>query len=63
MSQDCLIAEIAADNLRYVVVKLDENSNHKILSKKVFQNNGIEKGKIIDFEHTAKKINQDIKDL
>ena len=63
MSQDCLIAEIAADNLRYVVVKLDENSNHKILSKKIFQNNGIEKGKIIDFEHTAKKINQDIKDL
>ena len=35
MSQDCLIAEIADDNIRYIVVKFDENSGHKILSKKI----------------------------
>ena len=63
MSQDCLIAEIADDNIRYIVVKFDENSDYKILSKKIFKNNGIKKGKILDFEYTAKKINEDIKDL
>ena len=63
MSQDCLIAEIADDNIRYIVVKFDENSDHKILSKKIFKNNGIKKGKILDFDLTAKKINEDIKDL
>ncbi len=63
MSQDCLIAEIADDNIRYIVVKFDDNSDHKILSKKIFKNNGIKKGKILDFELTAKKINEDINDL
>ena len=63
MSRDCLIAEIADDNIRYIIVKFDENSNHKILSKKIFKNSGIKKGKILDFDLTAKKINEDIKDL
>ena len=63
MSQNSLIAEIADDNIRYIIVKFDENSNYKILSKKIFENNGIKKGKILDFEYTAKKINEDIKDL
>ena len=63
MSRDCLIAEIANDNIRYVVVKFDENSDNKILSKKIFKNIGIKKGKILDFDLTAKKINEDIKDL
>ncbi len=63
MRQDCLIAEIADDNIRYIVVKFDENSDHKILSKKIFKNNGIKKGKILDFDLTAKKINEDIKNL
>ena len=63
MSPDSLIAEIVDDNVRYVIVKFDENSDHKILFKKIFKNNGIKKGKILDFDHTAKKINEDIKDL
>ena len=63
MSQDCLIAEIADDKIRYIVVKFDDNSDHKILLKKIFKNNGIKKGKILDFELTAKKINEDINDL
>ena len=63
MGQDSLIAEIVDDKVRYVVVEFDENSVHKILSKKIFKNNGIKKGKILDFDHTAKKINEDIKDL
>ena len=63
MGQDRLIAEIADDNIRYIVVKFDDNSDHKILSKKIFKNNGIKKGKILDFELTAKKINEDINDL
>ena len=63
MSQDCLIAEIADDKIRYIVVKFDDNSDHIILLKKIFKNNGIKKGKILDFELTAKKINEDINDL
>ena len=40
MSKDYLIAEIADDKVRYVVYKFDEKSEYKILSKKIFQNNG-----------------------
>ena len=43
MSQNSLIAEIADDNIRYIIVKFDENSDHKILLKKIFKNNGIKK--------------------
>ena len=37
MSQDFLIAEIVDDNVRYVVAKFDENSDHKILLKKILK--------------------------
>tara|TARA_A100001015_G_C14978723_1_gene708470 strand:+ start:29 stop:1216 length:1188 start_codon:yes stop_codon:yes gene_type:complete len=63
MSQDNLIAEIADDKIRYIIYKHDKKSNFEILSKNVFKNNGIKKGKILDFEYTSKKINEDIKGL
>ena len=63
MNQDCLIAEIADDKIRYIIYKFDEKFESEILSKKIFKNEGIKKGKILDFEYTAKEINQNIKDL
>ena len=41
----------------------DENSEYKILNKKISENIGIKKGKILDFNYTAKKINEDIKNI
>ena len=61
MNKDYLIAEISNDNIRYLVYKFDEKSQYKILSKKIYKNNGIKRGKIVDFETSAKKINEDIK--
>ena len=58
-----MIAEIADDKIRYLIYRHNEKSELEILSKKVFQNTGIKKGKISDFEHTAKKINDDLKNL
>ena len=63
MRQDCLIAEIADDNIRYIVVKFDENSDHKILSKRFLKIMVLKKAKYLTFDLTAKKINEDIKNL
>ena len=37
------------------------DDNYEILSKKILKNNGIKKGKILDFEYTSKKIKDAIK--
>ena len=41
MNQDCLIAEIADDKIRYIIYKFDEKFESEILSKKIFKNEGI----------------------
>tara|TARA_S200000501_G_scaffold360183_1_gene386954 strand:+ start:5956 stop:7143 length:1188 start_codon:yes stop_codon:yes gene_type:complete len=63
MDKDYLIAEISDDNIRYLIYKFDEKSNYKSLSRKISKNSGIKKGKIVDFDFSAKKINDDIKHL
>ena len=63
MNKDYLIAEISDNHIRYLIYKFDERSQYKILSKKISKNNGIRKGKIVDFEFSSKKINEDIKFL
>ncbi len=63
MNKDYLIAEISDNYIRYLIYKFDEKSQYKILSKKISKNNGIRKGKIVDFEFSSKKINEDIKFL
>ena len=63
MSQDNLIAEIANDKIRYIIYTHNEKSELEILSKKIFENTGIKKGKILDFDYTSKKINDDLKNL
>ncbi len=63
MSQEKLIAEIAEDKIRYVIYQQNEKLEYKILKKKISENIGIKQGKILDFHHTANKINKDLKDL
>ena len=63
MDQEKLIAEIAEDKIRYVIYQKDEKSEYKIFKKKISENTGIRQGKILDFNYTANKIYQDLKDL
>tara|TARA_Y100001970_G_scaffold230764_1_gene286656 strand:+ start:4866 stop:6056 length:1191 start_codon:yes stop_codon:yes gene_type:complete len=63
MKQEQLIAEICEDKIRYVICEKNEQSDYKILKKKISENNGIKKGKILDFKITTNRISQDLKDL
>ena len=60
MNQEKLIAEITDDQIRYVIYEQQKESEYKILKKKISKNIGIKKGKILDFDYTAKKINNDL---
>ncbi len=63
MNQEKLMAEISEDQIRYVIYEQYEKSQYKILKKKISKNIGIKKGKILDFNYTSKKINEDLKNL
>ena len=63
MSEQKLIAEIGDNQIKYAVFLQEENSNYKILNKKISEDSGIIKGKILNFDYTAQKINTDIKNL
>ena len=63
MIQERLIAEIADDQIRYILYQQNTDSEYKILNKKISTNTGIRKGKILDFNYTAKKINEDVKNI
>ena len=63
MSKEKLIAEIAEDQIHYVIYEQDENLHQKVLTKKIFSNSGIKKGKILDFEYASKKIKKDLEIL
>ena len=63
MPQEGLIAEIVDDKIRYIIYQNYEKAKYKILKKKISENSGIKKGKILDFNFTVKKINDDIKNL
>ena len=63
MDQAKLIAEIGDNQIRYVVYQQISDSEYKILNKKISENIGIKKGKILDFNYTTKKINEDIRNI
>ena len=63
MSKEKLIAEIAEDQIHYVIYEQDENLQQKVLTKKIFSNSVIKKGKILDFEYASKKIKKDLEIL
>ena len=63
MSYEKLIAEVSHDHIKYAVCRQDKKLNYVIINKKIFENEGIKKGKILDFDLASKKINTDIKIL
>jgi len=63
MTEDKLIAEIADNEIRYIICKQNSEIEYKVLNKKVSVNTGIHRGKIINFDHTLKKINDDVKNI
>ena len=55
-----LIIEIDDDKIKYAVFQIDEKFDYQLISKKISYNAGINKGKISDFDYTAKIINDDL---
>ena len=63
MNKEKLIAEISDDQIRYILCQYNADSEYKVLSKRTSVNTGIIKGKILDFDYTAKKIDEDVKNI
>ena len=51
-----LIIEIDNDKLKYAVFQINEKGEYKLLTKKISNNAGIKKGKILDFDLSLKVI-------
>ena len=58
--EEKLIAQIDDDKIKYAVFQKDEKMDYELISKKISYNVGVNKGKISDFEYTAKIINEDL---
>ena len=58
--EEKLIIEIDDDKIKYAVFQIDEKLDYELISKKISYNAGIKKGKISDFDYTAKIINDDL---
>ena len=58
--EEKLIAQIDDDKIKYAVFQKDEKMDYELISKKISYNAGVNKGKISDFEYTAKIINEDL---
>ena len=61
--EEKLIIEINDDKIKYAVFAADEKFNYQIVNKKISSNAGIKKGKISDFNYTAKIINEDLESI
>ena len=61
--EEKLIIEINDDKIKYAVFAADEKLNYQIVNKKISSNAGIKKGKISDFNYTAKIINEDLESI
>ena len=58
-----LIIEIDNDKLKYAVFQINEKGEYKLLTKKISNNAGIKKGKILDFDLSLKVINNDLHNI
>ena len=61
--EEKLIVEIDNNRIKYGVFQVGENREYKLLTKKISQNSGIKKGKILDFNQSLKTINNDLHDI
>ncbi len=58
-----LIIELDNDKIKYGVFKINEKKGYELISKKISQNAGIQKGKILDFDYSIKIINKDLLEI
>jgi cell division protein FtsA len=61
--EEKLIIELDDDKIKYGVFETDEESDYKLLTKKISNNAGIEKGKILDLDQSTKNISADLHNI
>ena len=62
-NQEKLLAEISNDEIKYVVLTIDQNLNYRITEKWISKNSGIKEGSIINLESATKIVYQDLKKI
>ena len=58
-----LIIELDDNKIKYGVFGINENNQYQLLSKKISENAGIKKGKVLDFEYSTKVISKDLDEI
>ena len=58
-----LIIEVDDNKIKYAVFQINENLDYRLISQKISAKAKISKGKISDFEHTAKIISDDLQEI
>ena len=61
--EEKLIIELDDDKIKYGVFETNEESDYKLLTKKISNNAGIEKGKILDLDQSVKTISTDLHNI
>ena len=61
--EEKLIIELDDNKIKYGVFDTNEESDYKLLTKKISNNAGIEKGKILDLDQSAKTISADLHNI
>ena len=61
--EEKLIIELDNDKIKYGVFETNEEADYKLLTKKISNNAGIEKGKILDLDQSAKTISADLHNI
>ena len=61
--EEKLIVELDSNKIKYGVFRIDEDLEYKLLTKKISKDAGVKKGKVLDFEHTIKIINNDLHEI
>ena len=61
--EEKLIIELDDDKIKYGVFETNEESDYKLLTKKISNNAGIEKGKILDLDQSTKTISADLHNI
>ena len=61
--EEKLIIELDDNKIKYGVFGINENNQYQLLSKKISENAGIKKGKVLDFEYSIKVISKDLEEI
>ena len=61
--EEKLIIELDDNKIKYGVFGINENNQYQLLSKRISENAGIKKGKVLDFEYSTKVISKDLDDI